>query len=366
VGPATDVLLDLPLIDGHCHHLLAEPPADFALHLTEADQPNWAWDSPAGMAVRRWCPPALDLPAMAPVADYLGRRAELGHHEATERLLRAAGLSDLLVDTGLSGPDLLPPPGARHEVVRLERVAEDLAGAGVAPADFAGAYVDWLSAACAGAVATKSIVAYRHGLDLDPTRPAPADVRAAAEEWLAGPSARLDHPVLARFVLWAGVDQGLPLQVHAGFGDRDVALCRSDPALLQPFLAAVDVPVILLHCWPYHRQAGWLASVYPHVHLDVGLTVAQVGARAGAVLAECLEVAPFAKVLFSTDAYKLAERYLAGAAQFRHGLGALLDGWVREGAMSAPDAERAARMIGAENARRVYLGGGAGIYDSRI
>lgn len=366
MGLATDVLRDLLLIDGHCHLLLAEPPADFALHLTEADQPNWAWDSPAGLAVRRWCPPALDLPAMASAADYLRRRAELGHDEATDRLLRAAGLSDLLVDTGLLGPGLAPPAGTRHEVVRLERVAEDLAGSGVAPADFAAAYVDRLRTACAGAVATKSIVAYRHGLDLDPQRPAPAEVRAAAEEWLARPSTRLEHPVLARFVLWAGVDQGLPLQVHTGFGDRDVALRRSDPALLQPFLAAVDLPVILLHCWPYHRQAGWLASVHPHVHLDVGLTVAQVGARAGAVLAECLEVAPFAKVLFSTDAYKLAERYLAGAAQFRHSLGGVLDGWVREGAMSAPDAERVARMIGAENARRVYFGRGAGIYDSRI
>lgn len=42
---------------------------------------------------------------------------------------------------------------------------------------------------------------------------------------------------------------------------------------------------------PYHRQAGWLASVYPHVYVDVGLTVGQVGAGAGAVLAEFLELA---------------------------------------------------------------------------
>jgi uncharacterized protein len=110
----------------------------------------------------------------------------------------------------------------------------------------------------------------------------------------------------------------------------------------------------LLHCWPYHRQAGWLASVYPHVYVDVGLTVAQVGARAGAVLAELLELAPFTKVLFSTDAYRLPELYLGGAAQFRHSMGALLDGWVEEGAMAGDDAERVARLVGAENARRVY------------
>lgn len=352
-GPATAVLRDLPLVDGHCHQLLAHAPADLGRHLTEGEEPGW--DTAVGLAVRRWCPPALDLPARASPADYLRRRAELGHDEATSRLLRVAGLSHLLIDTGLGGPDLVPPAVAGvHEVVRLESVAEELAAAGMEPAEFAGAYAERLEAACRDAVAVKSIVAYRCGLDLDPVRPAPADVRQAAGEWLTGRGRRLDHPVLARFVLWAGVDQGLPLQIHTGFGDRDVALRRADPALLQPFLRAVDVPVVLLHCWPYHRQAGWLAAVYPHVYVDAGLTIAQVGARAGAVLAECLELAPFTKVLFSTDGYRLPELYLAGAAQFRHSLGAVLDGWVAEGAMAGHDAERVARLVGAENARRVY------------
>ena len=352
-GPATEVLRHLPLVDGHCHQVLVRAPDELGRHLTEGDEPGW--DTSVGLAVRRWCPPALDLPPLVTPAAYLERRAELGHDEVTTRLLDAAGLSHLLVDSGPSGPDLAPPAVAGvHDVVRLEAVAEELAAAGVTPADFAGAYAERLAAACRDAVAVKSIVAYRHGLDLDPARPAPAEVRAAAEVWLAHPSLRLDDPVLLRFALWAGVDQGLPLQIHTGFGDRDVALRRADPALLQPFLAAVDVPVVLLHCWPYHRQAGWLASVYPHVSVDVGLTMAQVGARAASVLAEFLELAPFTKVLFSTDAYRLPELYLAGAAQFRHSLGAVLDGWVAEGAMAGDDAERVARLVGAENARRVY------------
>ncbi len=354
-GPATEVLRDLPLVDGHCHQLLVRAPADLGRYLTEGDEPGSGWDTGAGLAVRRWCAPVLDLPPLAPAADYLARRAELGHDEVTSRLLRAAGLSHVLIDTGLRGPDLAPPAVTGvHEVVRLERVAEDLAAAGVGPAEFAAAYAERLDAECRDAVGVKSIAGYRYGLDLDAARPAPAEVRQAAGEWLAGPDRRLDHPVLLRFVLWAGVDQGLPLQFHTGFGDRDVALRRADPALLQPFLAAVDVPVVLLHCWPYHRAAGWLAGVYPHVYLDAGLTIAQVGARAGAVLAECLELAPFTKVLFSTDGYRLPELYLAGAAQFRHSLGSVLDGWVAEGAMTGDDAVRVARLVGAENARRVY------------
>jgi predicted TIM-barrel fold metal-dependent hydrolase len=155
-------------------------------------------------------------------------------------------------------------------------------------------------------------------------------------------------------VLWAGVGTGLPLQVHTGFGDRDLALRTADPALAQPFLAAVRVPVVLLHCYPYHRQAGWLAQVYPHVSVDVGLTVGHLGVRAGAVLGEYFELAPFGKVLFSTDAYLLPELYLVGAAQFRHALRGLLDGWLRDGAVPAADVERIEGLVGSGNARRVY------------
>jgi predicted TIM-barrel fold metal-dependent hydrolase len=380
----------LPLVDGHCHAILAAAPdpAGFALAATEADAPMAdglaPLDGAVGLAIRRWCAPVLDLAAGATIDDYLARRAELGHGEANGRLLRAAGLSHLVVDTGLDGPELAPPAelgavaGAQtREVVRLERVAERLAAAGVSAAAFAAAYVDALAAATVEAVAVKSVLAYRGGFSAEAGRPSRTEVRTAAGRWLArtaqraaaasGPGAtagstapaapRLDEPVLLRFVLWCGVDRGLPVQIHTGFGDRDLRLAAADPALLQPFLAAAEnraVPIVLLHCYPYHRQAGWLAQVYPHVHVDVGLTVGQVGARAGAVLAEFAELTPFPKLLFSTDGYALPELYLAGAAQFRHGFGRLLDAWVAEGAMPAGDADRVAAMVGAGNARRLY------------
>jgi hypothetical protein len=72
------------------------------------------------------------------------------------------------------------------------------------------------------------------------------------------------------------------------------------------------------------------------------------------VLAEFLELAPFGKVLFSTDAYQLPELYLIGAAQFRHSLGRLLEGWVADGAMAGSDADTVTDQIGGANARRVY------------
>jgi len=370
--------MNLPLVDGHCHTVVGGPIDDeaFALWCTEASVPAPPGvsylDSPLGMAVRRWCPPVLDLPVGAPIESYLERRRELGPAEVNRRMLSAAGLSALLIDTGLPGPklpgpDLLDPAAVGRaagavvgEVVRLEYVAERVA-AGTSAHGFAEAFGDALSTAARNAVAVKSVLAYRHGLDIEPDRPSTSDVRAAAGQWLrgreAGEARRLTEPVLLRHLLWCGIDTGLPVQLHTGFGDRDLALARSDPALLQPFCAAVEptgVPLVLLHCYPYHRQAGWLAQVYSNVYVDIGLTMSHVGAGAGAVLAELMELAPFGKLLYSSDAYGLAELYLVGAAQFRYWLGRLLDTWVSEQAMPPEDAERLAFMVGAGNARRVY------------
>jgi predicted TIM-barrel fold metal-dependent hydrolase len=91
--------------------------------------------------------------------------------------------------------------------------------------------------------------------------------------------------------------------------------------------------------------------VYPNVYVDVGLTLNHAGTR---VLAEFFELAPFGKLMFSTDAYGLPELYLTGAAQFRHALGRLRDAWLANGVMSTVDAERITALVCAETALRVY------------
>ena len=150
---------------------------------------------------------------------------------------------------------------------------------------------------------------------------------------------------------------GLPLQLHAGFGDSDLRLHRADPALLTDWLrlTAGTVPVLLLHCWPYQRQAAYLATVFEQVHLDVGLALHYVGpARAGAVLAEAMEITPFRKLLYSSDAYGVAEFHLLGALSFRQGLAGVLQERVDADELSHADAVRIAAWTGRDNARRLY------------
>jgi predicted TIM-barrel fold metal-dependent hydrolase len=225
------------------------------------------------------------------------------------------------------------------------------------------AYADVFRAAALEAVgrpdvvAVKSVAAYRTGFDLDPRRPTPAMVTAAARHWLTAGAGRLADPVLQRHLLWTAVDLGLPLQLHVGFGDSDIRMHRVDPTHLTDWLhlTAGTIPVLLLHCWPYQRQAAYLAAVFEQVYLDVGLTLHHVGpARAGAILAEALEITPFRKLLYSSDACGPAEFYALGALAFRQGLAGLLQDLVEADEMSLPDALRIARWAGAENARRVY------------
>ncbi len=114
------------------------------------------------------------------------------------------------------------------------------------------------------------------------------------------------------------------------------------------------MPLLLLHCYPFHREAGYLAQIYPHVYCDVGLALNFTGARAGAVLAESLELTPFGKMLYSSDAFGLPELHYLGEVVFRRALRRTLGEWLREGMLTAADAIRVAALIGAGNARRVY------------
>jgi predicted TIM-barrel fold metal-dependent hydrolase len=162
--------------------------------------------------------------------------------------------------------------------------------------------------------------------------------------------------VLLRHVIGAGLELGLPLQVHVGYGDPDLRLQRCNPLLMTDFLAASprDVPVMLLHCYPFHREAGYLAQVFPHVYMDVGEAVNYTGARSPAVLAESLELTPFGKTLFSSDAWGAAELHHLGAVLWRRGMASALARFVDAGEWTVADALRVATLIGRDNARRVY------------
>jgi predicted TIM-barrel fold metal-dependent hydrolase len=367
-----------PLVDHHCHGVLVRDADQATLEsmLNEGAAPNLTtgrggsmFDSQAGFAFRRLCPPVLGLPPHAELPDYVLRRAELGATEVSKRFLVAAGMSALCVDTGYTPEPITSPAelgglagATAHEIVRLERVAEDVVAAGIGAAGFADAVRSALATRTASAVGVKSIAAYRTGLDLDPERPSGAEVTAAAGRWLAARTTQTGPPRIAdqtlqRFLIWCGVDLGLPVQFHVGYGDSDVDLDRCNPLLLTPLLRATEpagTPVMLLHNYPYHREAGYLAQVFPHVYIDAGLATHNLGRRAPALLAEALELAPFGKFLYSSDAFGLPELYYLAAVLFRTALSGFLEAGVQEDHFSERTVVRLTRMFCADNAKRAY------------
>jgi hypothetical protein len=68
-----------PLLDAHCHGVVTDDLTDAEFEALSSESrlpapPAWSpLDAPVGLAIRRWCAPALDLPAHAPIAEYLRR-----------------------------------------------------------------------------------------------------------------------------------------------------------------------------------------------------------------------------------------------------------------------------------------------------
>lgn len=375
---APEFIGDLPLIDHHCHGV---SPAEldwkgFQAMFSESYLPpppgTTEFQKPLGLMIRRFCAPMLDLEPLARGEAYVERRLQLGAAEVNRRLLTACGLDSLLIDTGhrsnaIMGWEDMGKVAGRpsHEVVRIEAVAEEVAKSGVSAADFADTFAAELDRRAAKAVGLKTIVAYRVTFNIDQTAPDKADVVKAADAWFAKAAEakrwRLEDAAIIRHGLWVGAEicraRKLPLQVHVGFGDPDIYMHACDPTHFTDFIAAMEkwqVPITLLHCYPFQREAAWLSEIFQNVYYDVGAVLNYTGAMSADILGEALEMGKFSKQLYSSDAFGLSELYYLGQLLFRRGIKQRLDRWIAEDFCSVKEADEIVRMIASENARRIY------------
>ena len=366
------------LIDHHCHGImpatLARPRIEAIL--SESHRPVipgvTQFDKPVGLILRRFCAPVLGLEPFAEPEDYVARRTKLGGEEASRRLMQAAGVGTTLIDTGHRGDEILDVPQMAAlagctalEVVRIEAVMEEAARSAENGTELIRAFDALLHARAAGSIALKSIVAYRTTFDIDQTRPTPAEAATAGDAWLLRNATtgwrRLEDAVLIRHALFTALDicaeRRFPLQLHVGVGDVDVKMPKCDPTVFIPFVLQAeqrDVPITLLHCYPFLQESTWMAEVFSNVYFDVGFTMNFTGPMARKTMEDALEMGPFFKQLYSSDAFGLAELHLLGAIQFKRFLSAILSDWVGAGECSARDADRIAAMISHENAARIY------------
>jgi hypothetical protein len=335
-----EVLAELRHVDHHAHSILRAPPAGldaFRGLFSEASDPRqWKHVATTVTYQRAIALIAGELGCEATEEAVLATRASRDPQQYAARMMRAAGAGLLLVDEGY------PPAHESLATEELGRLAgcptlpilriEGLASPEDEDASLSEAALDRI--ACArrdGFIALKTVIAYRGGLDLEALSAGPRDRLLAA--------------------LRANRDSGdpLPVQVHTGFGDPDLSLPLARPGYLKPlFEGFPDTTFVLLHCYPFVREAGWLASVYPNVFFDLSLTIPHVS-RPGAVLAEALELAPLSKLLFASDAVRTPELYLLAAAWWRDALAQVLPAL-----LPAAAARDGARLILRENARALY------------
>ena len=124
--------------------------------------------------------------------------------------------------------------------------------------------------------------------------------------------------------------------------------------LLDFLRCARDVPIMLLHCYPYEREAGYLAQAFNNVYLDGGLAINYLGARSTPFIGRLLEMAPFRKILYSSDGFGPAELHFLGAHLWRNGIREVLQRFVDADEWSEADAIRVVDLIARGNAQRVY------------
>ncbi len=365
-----DHLRTLELVDHHVHGYFTAPVdrRGFEDALNEGStspvpEHISMFQSPLGVSIRRWCSPLLGLEPLASADDYWSARSNLDHATLNRTLLRAAGVDTWVVDTGFVGDTIASPVqiasaggGRAAQIIRLETLLEDLLSRGVSADDLVDAFRGELAGLSEDVVGAKTVAAYRCGLEINWARPSNADVTHAARALTGVAGVRVEDPVLIAFAVHEALAHGLPLQVHVGFGDRDLDLHRANPLQLLGLLriSPATVPVLLLHCYPYHREAAYLAQAFDQVHFDVGLAINFLGAGSSKLIAEALQLAPFGKQLYSSDAFGLPELHALGAILWRRDMGLALGEWVRRGDWAEADAREVVDLIGRKNAERVY------------
>jgi uncharacterized protein len=369
-------LTAVPLFDHHCHALReASAPLDaaaFRMYFTESRDPVLAPHLPFSLFYARGLRDLAALLGCEPEEEaVLAARHSLPLEKHARLLIEAANIRVMLVDSGLRADenysvvemrDFLPCDV--HEVLRLETLIEQLILETASCDELEEAYRAALaSARSLGFAAFKSIAAYRGGLEIRPRRRTEAACfySFCKDEAERDGRVRLTHRPLLEYLLRIALEeaaaQEVPVQFHTGLGDTDADLRAANPLHLRPLLedeALRGTKFVLLHTWPYAREAGYLAGVYGNIYVDLSLTVPFTAHGGSAAIRAALEQAPVSKVLLATDAYGLPERFYLSALYARTCLAEALEGLTAEGWLTPDQAEQAAQRILYENAAGLY------------
>lgn len=282
-------------------------------------------------------------------------------------LMSDAGITGLVIDDGYPQPRV-PPETIVAEygrpvasVVRIEPLIAAIIKDARDWADLRDRFIATLETALArGAIAIKSIIAYRTGLDIAEWPEATVDT--AFEKWRrAGFKESRDHskPVrdaLLEHTLDVARKWDVPVHLHTGGGDADIVLDYAQPRNLFSLLKRrYDQDIVLIHSgWPWTAEAAYVASILPRVYLETSLATPWASLAIDHRLTEMLGIAPPAKVMYGSDASSEPEVLWFSARATRAALSRVLTQGVERGWMTATEAMAVAKAVLSGNVRRLH------------
>jgi hypothetical protein len=292
--------------------------------------------------------------------DILARRERLmqtDYQQYVDSLFKDARIHTLLVDlgykpveVGLAEFEALAPARVKY-LYRIETVLDEIwqQGLGLAAAEEK-FYQSLDEAIRRGIVGIKSIIGYRTGLDIK-ERPR-ADLRKNIKD-----EKEFRDYFLLRTIEKA-IELGLPLQVHAAFGESNINLLNNNPLLLKGVLDNPKynrVTIILVHGgYPYSFEAGYLAAMYPDVYLDISEMVPLVPLGSSQGIRNMIDMCPLNKIMYGSDGFALPDLHWLGARVAKQEIAAILSELIALGLQDQDLALATAGNIFFDTARKVY------------
>ncbi|WP_256202618.1 amidohydrolase family protein [Sulfuracidifex tepidarius] len=201
----------------------------------------------------------------------------------------------------------------------------------------------------------KSIIAYRTGLPSSCDEgSALRDFHSGEHEWY-GRRAKGFRDFLFCVTMEEASHMNVPFQVHTGAGDRDIKLNQSMPSILTDMVRTYEGTIVFVHAgYPFHRETAWMSYLFPSVYLDVSQVFPFAPLGGYHVLSEVLEVAPFTKVMYGSDAFEIPEIAWASASLFRSAISKVTEELEEIGVLSSTERKEVEEMISFKNAERIY------------
>ncbi len=301
----------------------------------------------------------------------LKARQQWNYQDLTRKMFLSCNINQWLIDDGIWSDQLMTVTESQdfvgvktHRVLRLESELAKLIHQFDNPQKLLSAFAEHLQRQVSNLVAFKSIIAYRTGLDIHHHHISALE-RSFGELKRNLKSAqvpRINDKTLLDEALWVGLkvaaEHHKPIQFHTGYGDPDLDMRLANPLHLRSILedkSLQGLDVVMLHCYPFVKEAGYLAAVYGGAYLDLGLTIPYTSVHAMKTSArEALHLAPISKVLFSTDAQRSPEMYYLACHWGRKVLAEVLLQTVRDGDLTETEAMWSAERILQKNAAELY------------